>query len=252
MKKIYKVGLLLFGSIFSITMITAMCFALNNKNDNDNEKQYILSSYIDNDVKEEATVNIASLCLAYEYTPQKMYDLSTDIAIIKIISEDYMDPNASILGMTFGKMLINNTISGNLKEGRVVTYEKPGGYVDMATYDASRPKASSEKRRYLREKAGINTDMNNEYINILADSDIELEVGKTYFAYLTYNSENNAYEIIGLGNGLREVNIPQESKSVMKTNLNYNELKIKNNITGEWESLDTYVKQSIKSLEENK
>lgn len=263
MKKSHKIV------IFSITATLLMGVSIifgnsivkNNKENNENNKiediiidnsaeEYNLSDYITEDIRQKAQQSIHSLCLAEEFTPQKMYELATDVAIVKVVSKDYMDPHASSLGMTFGKILINNVISGNLEVGQVVTYEKPGGYVDMESWEESQPAAATEKRRYLREQAGITIDLSEEYINILADEDIEIEVGKTYLAYLTYNTTYNAYEIIGLGNGLREVNIPQETKSVATSNLNINELKIKNNTTGEWESLNTYVQQNIESLEQ--
>lgn len=177
-----------------------------------------------------------------------MYELATDIAIVKVISKDYMDPDASMLGMTFGKMLVNTVVSGNLNVEQVVTYEKPGGYVDLETWEKAQPNASTEKRRYLREKAGLSMDLSNEYINILIDSDVEIETGKTYLVYLTYDQSCNAYEIIGLGNGLREVDIPQENRSVSVTNVSVNERKIKNNTTGEWENLNSYVENNIQNI----
>ena len=259
MKKSIKIKVLLVGFVF---FIAVFCFGIYKfkwqKNDVKNyniiikesniKKEYELFSYVTEDIKSNSIQSICSLSMVYEYTPDKMYELSSDIAIVKIISKDYMDPNASMLGMTFGKLLVNNIIKGNLEEGEVVEYQKPGGYIDLKTYDESRPEASREKRRFLREQAGITNDMSNEYINILADSAIEIEVGKTYLVYLTYNTYTNAYEIIGLGNGLREVNIPQENKKVKMSEENIENLKIKNNQTGEWEDLYEYIEENIKKI----
>lgn len=229
------------------------------KNSNSNEMEnvivansytkYNLYDYVTEGIKKNAQQSTHSLCLEYEYTPSKMYELSTDIAIAKVVSKDYMDPSASSLGMTFGKILVNNVISGNLQAGEVVTFEKPGGYIDMETWEKSQPTAATEKRRYLREKAGITKKLSEEYINILADEDIEIEVGKTYLVYLTYNKSYDAYEIIGLGNGLREINVPQATKEVTMSNLNSGELKVKNNHTGEWELLNNYIEKNIKTLD---
>lgn len=256
MKKINKVTFLLIAAVifigasafFGKNIINSYTNKVNVVASSNNE--YNLSDYITDEVKNNSQTSTHFLCLTEEFTPQKMYELATDIAIVKVISKDYMDPEASMLGMTFGKMLVNTVISGNLNVGQVVTYEKPGGYVDLETWEKAQPNASTEKRRYLREKAGLSTDLSNEYINILIDSDVEIETGKTYLAYLTYDQSCNAYEIIGLENGLRELNIEQAEKSVSITNINANELKLKNNTTGEWEILNSYIKENIKRLQD--
>ncbi len=254
MKKIMK-----FSLIIGVVVLTLSVYILKNNmvtdeklpchNEIENgciqKNEYEITSYVTSEIKKNAKKNICSLGMIYEYTPEKMYELCTDIAIIKVISKDYMDPTASMLGMTYGKLLVNNTIFGNLSQGQIVKYEKPGGYIDLETYNKSRPIASQEKRKYLRREAGLPEDMSNEYINILAETDIELEEGKTYLAYLTYNEYDKAYEIIGLGNGLREVDIPQESTNVKSTEVNTNLVKIKNNETGKWENLNIYVKENI-------
>ena len=71
-------------------------------------------------------------------------------------------------------------------------------------------------------------------------------VGKTYLAYLTYNEFFNAYEIIGLGNGLREINVEKQKDFVKLEQYNIDDLKIKNNNTQEWEELNMYISKNIK------
>lgn len=254
MKKLIKCSLVtgVFVLILSVFIFKHSMLTENEKSynyeipkDNTIQGEYEITSYVTQEMKKGARKNVCSLAMRYEYTPEKMYELCTDIAIVKIISIDYMNPSASMLGMTYGKLLINNIIVGNLSQGQVVEYEKPGGYIDVETYSKSRPIASQEKMKYLRKKAGLSENMSNEYINILAENDIELEEGKAYLAYLTYNEYDKAYEIIGLGNGLREVDIPQESTNVKSTEVNTNLVKIKNNETGKWENLNIYVKENI-------
>lgn len=254
MKKLIKCSLVtgVFVLILSVFIFKHSMLTENEKSynyeipkDNTIQGEYEITSYVTQEMKKGARKNVCSLAMRYEYTPEKMYELCTDIAIIKVISKDYMDPTASMLGMTYGKLLVNNTIFGNLSQGQIVKYEKPGGYIDLETYNKSRPIASQEKRKYLRREAGLPEDMSNEYINILAETDIELEEGKTYLAYLTYNEYDKAYEIIGLGNGLREVDIPQENISVTLTKERIDLLKIKNNETGKWENLEIYIEENI-------
>ena len=256
MKKIFK-----FGISFILVIIILVLTVVIEKNVNVQESQgnmtettsqeelnlqYNVSTYVTKEIKDKAEISSAILCLAYEYTPEKMYELSTDIAIVKVISLDYMDPSQG----TFGKILINNSLSGNLKEGEVVTYIEPGGYVNMEEWDKVQPEASREKRRYLREQAGLSTDYSNEWMYITADIDVEIEAGKTYLAYLAYNEQLECYEIIGLENGLREINIPQETESVSVTELNFEELKIKNNATEEYENLKEYIENNIENNKE--
>lgn len=255
MRKVYKFGILfvLVISILVLTVVIEKNVSVPENTSNINEAssqeelnpQYNVSTYVTEEIKNKAEISSAILCLAYEYTPEKMYELATDIAIVKVISLDYMNPSQG----TFGKILINNSLSGNLKDGEIVTYLEPGGYVNMEEWDKIQPEASREKRRYLREQAGLSTNYSQEWIYVTADIDIEIEAGKTYIAYLTYNDKLECYEIIGLENGLREVNIPQETESVSVTELNFNELKIKNNVTEEYENLNEYI---VNNIEKNK
>lgn len=249
MKKYIKFSIMLciivFGSLFFASYTYIKDVTSNLSETYKKDEVYTTYSYVDEKYKKDALKSTQFLCLKYEFTPEFMKSVATDIAIVKIISEDYMVPNESMIGMTYGKLLVNNVISGKVKAGEVLTYKKPGGYIDMATYNESRPKASMNKRIYLREQSGLENDMSNEYINILADSDIELETGRTYLAYLTLNVQDGAYEIIGFGNGLREVNIEKES-NVSISNINIKESMIKNNNTNEWESLEKYVEENIK------
>ena len=156
-----------------------------------------------------------------------------------------MDMNVSMLGMTFGKALINNSIYGTLKEGDVITYMKPGGYVDMETYNNAQPEAARENRLKVREMYGITTPLSEEYANLRVNKDINIEEGKTYLAYLTYNEKNKGYEIIGLEIGLREVQIPQETEYVSVINLDFEKTNILNNETQEYENLKEYIDNNI-------
>ena len=73
---------------------------------------------------------------------------------------------------------------------------------------------------------GINTPLSEEYANLRVNKDINIEEGKTYLAYLTYNEKNKGYEIIGLEIGLREVQIPQETEYVSVINLDFEKTNI--------------------------
>ncbi len=207
--------------------------------------KYKIFTYVTNEIKEIATDSASVVCFKEPFTIESLKKLCTDIAIIRVISLDYMDMNVSMLGMTFGKALINNSIYGTLKEGDVITYMKPGGYVDMETYNNAQPEAARENRLKVREMYGINTPLSEEYANLRVNKDINIEEGKTYLAYLTYNEKNKGYEIIGLEIGLREVQIPQETEYVSVINLDFEKTNILNNETQEYENLKEYIDNNI-------
>ena len=207
--------------------------------------KYEISTYVTNEIKEIATDSASVVCFKEPFTIESLKKLCTDIAIIRVISLDYMDMNVSMLGMTFGKALINNSIYGTLKEGDVITYMKPGGYVDMETYNNAQPEAARENRLMVRKMNGITTPLSEEYMNMRVNKDIDIEEGKTYLAYLTYNEKNKGYEIIGLEIGLREVQIPQEAEYVSVINLDFEKTNILNNETQEYENLKEYIDNNI-------
>lgn len=63
-----------------------------------------------------------------------------------------------------------------------------------------------------------------------------MEVGKTYLFYLqdetTYRNQDDEYAIRGFQGGAREV----EASASLSAN-SFNDIRVKNNYTGEWESL---------------
>jgi len=185
--------------------------------------------------------------LASEYTPSSMLNVSDIIALVTVVSIDGASMDYSTFGMTYGRMLVDYVIVGNINTDDLIEYLKPGGYVTVADYDAHDIPASVAKRDYLRQQSGIVIDKENTYINLKVEDDIEIEAGKTYLAYLHYREKDGKYEIVGLRNGLREVNVSKVS-SVTIQKYSIDELKIKNNVTGEWESLNTYITYDIKKL----
>lgn len=204
------------------------------------EQTYEVTSYITDDVKDSTYDCVTELCLVEEFTPNKLGDDADCIALATVISLDGADPDGSLIGMTDGKMLIDTVLKGNLQQGQVIEYTKPGGVMKMSDWEESQPDAANLKREYLRSKNNVDIDLDNTYINVLISGDIEIESGKSYLVYLKENTDGQ-YEVIGLGNGLRELNIQQNKSRVAVQNLDISSLKIKNNETGEFESLQEYI-----------
>lgn len=208
---------------------------------------YEISSYITENVRNKVQDVQFAFDAEVDYTPEYLNNTSDNIAIVKVISLEGASTNYnSAVGMTYGKILINTSLYGNLKNGDVVEYLKPGGIVTVADYEKNQPEASNAKREYLRQQSGIVIDKENEYYNLKVEDDIDIEEGKTYLAYLKYSKMLKKYEIIGLKNGLMEINIPKETKSVSKTVLDLNSLEILNNNTKQYESLQEYINKNIK------
>lgn len=208
------------------------------------DNSYNTYTYITEDMINNSDKSTMYAELNSEYTPDNMLEVSDAVALVTIVSEDGASMKYSAFGMTYGTMVVNDVLYGNINSNGLVEFLKPGGYITMSDYDAHDIPASVEKRDYLRKQAGIEIDKENTYINLQVEDDVELEVGKTYLAYLHYRENYGKYEIVGLRNGLREVNVAQTTR-VRVQQLNKDSLKIKNNKTGEWESLNEYVKVNI-------
>lgn len=254
-----KKFLVVFFSLIVLAIISALLIYVSIPNDlNDidkiadaitNEKvTYKTFSYITEEMLRNTSDSKPMTMFRYSYTPEKMLELSDTIALVTIVSIDGASTEYNnMFGMTYGKILVENIITGDKIENDIVSYIKPGGILTFANWEKTQPQAANEKRKYLREQSGTEIDKDNTYIRITLGNDIELETGKTYLAYLNYNEIFDKYEIIGLGNGLRELNVEQQINEVKVQNIDSynNDLKIKDNTTGEWESLDLYIKNNI-------
>ena len=210
------------------------------ENSNIEEQTYEVTSYITDEIKDSTYDCVTQLCLVDEFTPDKLGDDADCIVLASVISLDGTDADGSLVGMKKEKMLINTVLKGNLQQGQVIEYAKPGGIMKMSDWEETQPDAANLKREYLRSENNVNIDLNNTYINVLISGDIEIESGKSYLVYLKENADDK-YEVIGLGNGLRELNIQQNNSRVAVQNLDISSLEIKNNETGEFESLQEYI-----------
>lgn len=236
-------------AIFVLMICCAGIFSFSYRESTTDEGQaYEIKSYITEQMKAEAYVSTAELCLLEEFTPQKIGNDADNIVLATVLTLDNADPDGSMVGMTNGTMLINQVLSGNLSQGQVINYSKPGGMMKMSEWEESQPDAATQKRQYLREQSNADINLDETYINVKVSGDIEIEAGKSYLVYLKNN--NSSFEIIGLGNGLRELDVNQQTSRATVQNFNMSSLKIKNNETGEFESLEHYVNTYISSGQE--
>ena len=231
MKKTLLYGLLCF----------TLCMSGCASQQDDKHPSYAVSTYISEDMEILNETGQSSILLENPYTPEYMKTIASDVAVVTVISLDKADMNfSSFTASTYGTLLVHNVIMGDLKEASIIDYVRPGGVVSVAEYEKHDFPEAIEKREYLRQQEGITIDKQHAYYDVRVDDDICIEAGKTYLAYLFYHEKGDRYEIIGLEDGLREIDIKAQ-KRVRYTNFDMTTLNIKNNKTGSFESLKTYL-----------
>jgi hypothetical protein len=237
-----KAKLIILVVLVVVILFTGVFFGLPKSKEKtyDMEQAYEVSTYISDDIIANTQKCKVDLCLREEYTPENIGVDADDIVIASVISLDDADPTQGLFGVTEGKLLINTTLKGDLEQGQVIEYIKNGGVMKMSDWEATQPENANNKREYLRQQSGLNVD--DMYINIIISDDIEIEEGYTYLVYLKENEDK--YEIIGLDVGLRKVDI-EYSSTISTQNLEIDTLRIMNNKTGEFESLENYINTYI-------
>ncbi len=242
-----KKKLLVVSAVAVIMIATIGIIKLNSNNSSNTELknlEYETYTYLSDDIKQSATYIEAEASLVNEYTPEYMLKISDNIVLASIMSVDYADAKLNtVTGSTYGKMVINNVLKGNIKEGEIVEYVKDGAILTLEEWESNLPYEAKQKHEEMRNKSGV--DASKIYYNFRFENDPEVDEGKTYLCYLKYNDSIRKYEIIGLGNGFREINI-SKSKKVSSKRMATKQLKIKNNETGEYESLNEYIHDFIK------
>ena len=236
MKKKLLIVISLFVIFNTVALFTAAHIAKKNG--------YKVCSYITEDMQQSCTDLFAELCLAYEYTPEVVTDYADYIVVATVISKDSMKPDEGLFGTTNGRILVQKSFKGDLKEGQVVQNLKNGGVMKIEDWEKNQPLASINKREYLRQQS--NAEEPSGYVNICLSDDIEIQEGYTYLINL--KKLDNRYEIIGLGEGLREVDVNYTNR-VSLNGLDTNTLRIKNNKTNEFESLQLYINTYINNNE---
>ena len=225
MKKILTFGLMSFG-IAGIVL----GFSLNHiqkvkDNENSNEESFNKQEK----TNERIYLNsISSLDFNLDVTDlDYLEENSSDIIIGKVKSIDgttnYNEKNKSYTFVsTYGTIQVEGIIKSNSKFSLndTVLFARMGGEITVAEYEKS-----LEPRQIVRQKIDQLTEeeKKNLYVRMYIANDIEIEAGKTYLMYLSYDESTEKYAIIGFENGLREYN-----------NINNT---FKNNATGEFESL---------------
>jgi len=248
MKKKILLGTLIF--LFFIALV--IFFRLKNINIKENDfnltnnqiSKYRVSSYISDKQKADAENAEISLEINEEESFEDLVKKSENIVIVRIISLDSSSAEYDqVVGNTFGKLIINNVIKGELKEGQVVDYAATGGYLTINEWEKYQSDTANEKRDYIRKQNGIVVDKETSYIHLQFENNIDVEEGKTYLAYINFNDKMDKYEIVGFERGLMEISIEQEENTISAIDMKLNELKLKDNNSGKYELLNDYIEK---------
>ena len=234
-KKLLTIGSL---SLLALGIGFGINYNANNKSLNDNHSvNYKVTSILPENVMSSAIDTPSQAILSYEPTPEYAMKKADHVAIVSIISIDGSDIKYdSQFGATYGKMLINNVISGTIEQNTVVDYIKSGAVMTLADWEKGQPQEANDKRALYSN--GV--DNSKVYYSFHLENNPIVEAGKTYLAYLKYNENLDKYEIVGFQSGFRELNINKQD-SISYKNYNYSNYSIKNNETGEFESLSEYI-----------
>ena len=144
----------------------------------------------------------------------------------------------------YGKMRVLKSIKGSV-DGDSISYYRAGGVISIAEYEKDAPAemiANEEKHR--KESGNENIDKNTNFYEWKEDGDIDIEVGKTYIFFAMYNEETGYYNILGAQYGSREISSGEANDGNDKISMNAldkDELKLKNNDSGKYESLKEFI-----------
>lgn len=190
---------------------------------------------------EEVVKGTMNLSVSGSYEDSTVLQKGSDyIALVRIDSLDgamnYAEvTNSEVTITSFGKMTILKNLKGDLGSGVVKTFYRPGGTMNFDEY------CQHANQAHCGKIQSLNTE--RKAISMSVAGDIELEVGKTYLAYLMKDEilrDTEGYTFVGFQGGLREIQTASTGYSV---NSNPSEVKVLNNFTGEWENLSNVVKQ---------
>lgn len=190
------------------------------------------------DIKSEEVMTITSAA-EIDGNPSDaidIYERSTEVALVRIESIDGGDnvnqtTEEYIYPFTYGKMRVLTAYKGDWKEDSIVGYTRMGGIIPFESYYES---------LYPEQRSKIDKNMKEdppEYVEVMFEDDIQVEVGKTYLVYAVSYTEYRVdelpvYNIVGWQGGLREIDgNPKAKKGI----------NVYNNYTGEWNNLEDII-----------
>lgn len=218
-----------------------MLFGCSTKNGTDNsnvnEEKAYKNAYLDYEDIEEIYTNADLVGINIEDSSE-IYKAAKYIVIATVESIDGGSNKNLITGeyvypYTYGTIFIDKVYKGDIEEGSTLIYMRSGGIISYQDWYDSLSQAEKDKHDYLSK--GVSP----KYVKSMFNDDIDIEPGKTYLMYMedANSRSNNEYMIAAWQAGLREV-----SGLESMTSDGYSSLKVLNNYTGKYESLDDVLK----------
>ena len=213
-----------------IILVLAFIFLWGCTSENVSEEELIYhDAYADIDDDEILVIEYSPEMAGDITDPEYLKEKSSDIALITITSIDggskYNEStNTNDFAYTYGKLEVLEVYKGDIKANDELNYVRTGGIIDFDTYYNSLDEEEKDKTLLETQKA---------YVYEKFYGDIDIEVGKTYLAYLNspdkgeYPKED-AYFISNFQGGLREVD-------------DSNGIHVLNNITSKWEAIEEII-----------
>ena len=231
--------------LVALTLMVGCSGATSAQVENENAVTYTASTYITDEMYEQTKGKIyVNADIEGKTLSQWANDNAEYAVLATVISNDSAVTSLPSgmkdeLGFTLGKILVQETYKGKNLDNQVLNTIKLGGIITQKQVDdVSDPEALS-KREYLRNNNG-GANPEETYINTTIEQDIMLEEGKTYFMLLHYVEEEQRYQIVGFNVGTREAQIPKP-RSIKKEN--FDNVRVKNNETGKFESIENILEQ---------
>ncbi len=240
-------------SILTITSLGIYFKVINNNMVHSQENNQInISSTANttkNKIKNSIDKNIVltlttDLDLAYDFSDNKIRKEHAKYAVLaKVKSIDgctnYNKTQKEYTAvMTYGNIEVLSVLKGEIKD-KTIPFIKLGGEISFEEYEKGLEDSQKEKLD-LTSKLTV-TEKKTSYVSYYPNEDVKLEEGKIYLMYLNYNSDYDKYVCEFLQYGTREVepSTIQLKKSInSETRVeNLNNVKVKNNETGKFESL---------------
>lgn len=249
MKKNMVLGTILVLCLIGVGIIINYSKSSNKLKNTPDEVFYETRSYLTDEIKSKAEQTIPSASFASDNSPSAILNNSDAVAIVSVISVDGVNNKISpAVGSSYGELVINNVLVGDLNVGEKVEYIKSGAIMTLAEWEEAQPEDARRKREEIRKESGVDDSyLTDTYRQFHYANDLIVEEGKTYLAYLKFNKSVGKYEIIGRENGLRELNIDKQEK-VSSKSYELENYTIKNNVTKEYESLNEYVSMNVTTI----
>lgn len=202
--------------------------------------------------------NVDESKIAFKYSSEGMFDIDMSnnetiankaeyIIIGKVESIDGVvnynpSSNHYVMARTIGNINVLQVLKGNIEETEI-PFIRLGGTLPISEF---------EKSLYDEQITKMNLDQmtqeykENTYVSEETSGDIKIETDKTYLMYLNYSQDYERYNIKFMEYGLREISDENILNSVNTFDTNqYTTIKVKNNKTGEYETLDSILPSSI-------